>query len=67
MLTKTETSGAGAGPASFLQELRSPAPRIAAPRPAPEKIGCGQGRSQDFSKGGAEVMEAKALKRKSCL
>jgi len=26
-----------------------------------------QGRSQDFSKGGAEVMEAKALKRKSCL
>jgi len=28
---------------------------------------CEQGRSQDFSKGGAEVMEAKALKRKSCL
>jgi len=26
-----------------------------------------QGRSQDFSKGGAEVMEAKALKRKNCL
>ena len=26
-----------------------------------------QGRSQDFSKGGAEVMEAKALKTKSCL
>ena len=25
-----------------------------------------QGRSQDFSKGRAEVMEAKALKRKSC-
>jgi len=27
----------------------------------------GQGRSQDFSKGGAEVVEAKALKRKNCL
>jgi len=26
-----------------------------------------QGRSQDFSKGGAEVMEAKALKKKNCL
>jgi len=26
-----------------------------------------QGRSQDFSKGGAEAMEAKALKRKNCL
>jgi len=26
-----------------------------------------QGRSQDFSKGGAEVMEAKAMKRKNCL
>jgi len=26
-----------------------------------------QGRSQDFSKGGAEVMEAKALKSKNCL
>jgi len=26
-----------------------------------------QGRSQDFSKGGAEIMEAKALKRKNCL
>jgi len=26
-----------------------------------------QGCSQDFSKGGAEVMEAKALKRKNCL
>ena len=29
--------------------------------------GYAQGRSQDFSKGGAEVMEAKALKRKNCL
>ena len=28
---------------------------------------CNQGRSQDFSKGGAEVMEAKALKKKNCL
>jgi len=28
---------------------------------------CDQGRSQDFSKGGAEAMEAKALKRKNCL
>jgi len=28
---------------------------------------CSQGRSQDFSKGGAEVMEAKALKKKNCL
>jgi len=28
---------------------------------------CRQGRSQDFSKGGAEAMEAKALKRKNCL
>ena len=28
---------------------------------------CSHGRSQDFSKGGAEVMEAKALKRKNCL
>jgi len=28
---------------------------------------CKQGRSQDFSKGGAEVMEAKALKKKNCL
>jgi len=27
----------------------------------------GQGRSQDFSNGGAEVMEAKAMKRKNCL
>jgi len=26
-----------------------------------------QGRSQDFSKGGAEIMEAKAMKRKNCL
>ena len=26
-----------------------------------------QGRSQDFFKGGAEVMEAKALKKKNCL
>jgi len=26
-----------------------------------------QRRSQDFSKGGAEVMEAKAVKRKNCL
>jgi len=26
-----------------------------------------QGRSQDFSKGGAEAMEEKALKRKNCL
>jgi len=26
-----------------------------------------QGRSQDFSRGGADVMEAKALKRKNCL
>jgi len=26
-----------------------------------------QGRSQDFSKGGAEAMEAKALKKKNCL
>jgi len=26
-----------------------------------------QGRRQDFSKGGAEVMEAKALKKKNCL
>jgi len=26
-----------------------------------------QGRSQDFSKGGAEVMEANALKKKNCL
>jgi len=26
-----------------------------------------QGRSQDFSKEGAEVMEAKALKKKNCL
>jgi len=26
-----------------------------------------QGRSQDFSKGGAEVMEAKALQKKNCL
>jgi len=26
-----------------------------------------QGRIQDFSKGVAEVMEAKALKRKNCL
>jgi len=31
------------------------------------KIASNQGRSQDFSKGGAEVMEAKALKRKNCL
>jgi len=29
--------------------------------------GASQGRSQDFSKGGAEVMEAKALKKKNCL
>jgi len=29
--------------------------------------GSKQGRSQDFSKGGAEVMEAKALKKKNCL
>jgi len=28
---------------------------------------CAQGRSQDFSKGGAEIMEAKAMKRKNCL
>jgi len=26
-----------------------------------------QGRSQDFPKGGAEIMEAKAMKRKNCL
>jgi len=32
-----------------------------------EKGHSNQGRSQDFSKGGAEVMEAKALKRKNCL
>jgi len=29
--------------------------------------GLRQGRSQDFSKGGAEIMEAKAMKRKNCL
>ena len=34
---------------------------------SPSWCGPRQGRSQDFSKGGAEVMEAKALKRKSCL
>jgi len=33
-----------------------------------ETIVCsGQGRSQDFSKGGTEIMEAKAMKRKNCL
>jgi len=32
-----------------------------------KKRGDKQGRSQDFSKGGAEVMEAKALKKKNCL
>ena len=26
-----------------------------------------EGRSQDFPKGGAEVMESKALKRKNCM
>jgi len=30
-------------------------------------ITCTQGRSQDFSKEGAEIMEAKAMKRKNCL
>jgi len=33
----------------------------------PSENVCVQGRSQDFSKGGAEVMEAKALKKKNCL
>jgi len=34
---------------------------------SPDVVDVYQGRSQDFSKGGAEVMEAKALKRKNCL